>query len=111
MITQRNLQLSSAKPLQEGATKALGTIGNEPTYGSGDGRGADTAPDLARRSKVPQYATKQLVEWFAAETERRYISQNGLLNQMKLIYLPRADFITTTWLQNFCRNKPQMSGI
>ena len=76
-----------------------------------DGRGADTAPDLARRSKVPQYATKQLVEWFAAETERRYISQNDLLNQMKLIYPPRADFITTTWLQNFCRNKPQMSGI
>ena len=55
-------------------------------------------------------AKKELEEWFKRESQLRYLSHRDILEHMKKLYPGRKDILTTTWVQNFCRHRPHMSG-
>ena len=55
-------------------------------------------------------AKKELETWFATQSQQRYLSHRDILEHMKKLYPDRKELLTTTWVQNFCRHRPHMSG-
>lgn len=55
-------------------------------------------------------AKKELEAWFKTESQLRYLSHRDILEHMKKLYPTRKELLTTTWVQNFCRHRPHMSG-
>ena len=49
-------------------------------------------------------------DWFIRTTRTRYVTHRDILDQIKIIYPWRKEELNITWVQNFCRSRPQMSG-
>ena len=42
--------------------------------------------------------------------KRKYVTHRDILLKMKELYPSHPDMFTITWVQNFCRNRSNMSG-
>ena len=71
---------------------------------------SDSLMEIDQTSLSFESAKKELEEWFKRESQLRYLSHRDILEHMKKLYPGRKDILTTTWVQNFCRHRPHMSG-
>ena len=71
---------------------------------------SDSLMEIDQNSLSFESAKKELEEWFKRESQLRYLSHRDILEHMKKLYPGRKDILTTTWVQNFCRHRPHMSG-
>ena len=51
-----------------------------------------------------------MCEKYQTSEKRKYVTHRDILLKMKELYPSHPDMFTITWVQNFCRNRSNMSG-